>query len=211
MLFSKWGLFQWPSTYTALAQVELSSIPSAFHHSANTKRGPPTENRKKKALLFFDSIKHLLKLTWQQYFIRTRTLCCNFKNQLPICRETARCGTERAPRGWRAFDLVAFLSGCVRLVVFEISSCHVLCEKQPSQPCRAIDLDQSEQVLAIINKHCGPVFCDRKFKLKTPTTTRAQQLHNGEVVSRYGLPHSYLQCCFWWNTQLCFSCNFLTL
>lgn len=56
----------------------------------------------------------------------------------------------------------------MRLEVFEFSNSHVLCEKQPSQPCRAIDLDQSEQVLAIINKYCGPVFCDRKFKLKNP-------------------------------------------
>lgn len=93
----------------------------------------------------------------------------------------------------------------MRLAVFEISNSHVLCEKQLSQPCRAVDLDQSEQVLAIINNHCGPVFCDSKFKLKTPTTTRAQWLHNGEVVSRYGLPHSYLLRYFWRDARLCFS------
>lgn len=67
----------------------------------------------------------------------------------------------------------------VRLLVilewkFEISKWHVLCEKQPSHLCGAIDFDQSEQVWAIINNYCGPVFCDSRFKVKK-TTTRAQQ------------------------------------
>lgn len=134
-------------------------------------------------------------------------MCCDLKTRSPVCREKLDVEQKQLPEGWRAFDSVALWSGCVRLAVFEVSYSHVLCEKQPSQPRRAIDLDQSEQVLAIINNHCGPVFCDSKFKLKTPTTTRAQQLHNAEVVSRYGLPLSYLQWYFWRNTCLCFSFN----
>lgn len=51
---------------------------------------------------------------------------------------------------------------------FEISKWHVLCEKQPSHLCGAIDFDQSEQVWAIINNYCGPVFCDSRFKVKKP-------------------------------------------
>lgn len=58
-LFSKRGLIQWPSAHTVSAQVEPSSIPSAFHHSANTKTAAwevhqrITDKKKRKEKLAF--------------------------------------------------------------------------------------------------------------------------------------------------------------
>lgn len=109
-LFSKRGLIQWPSAHTASAQVEPSSIPSAFHHSANTKTAAwevhqrITDKKKRKEKLafpFFHSTKHLSKQTWQQRFIRGRTVCCNIEKK----KSSARMRCERAPRGRRAFWL----------------------------------------------------------------------------------------------------------
>lgn len=109
-LFSKRGLIQWPSAHTVSAQVEPSSIPSAFHHSANTKTAAwevhqrITDKKKRKEKLafpFFHSTKHLSKQTWQRRFIRGRTVCCNIEKK----KSSARMRCERAPRGRRAFWL----------------------------------------------------------------------------------------------------------
>lgn len=57
---------------------------------------------------------------------------------------------------------------------FEISKWRVMCERQSSHLCGAIDFDQSEQVWAIINNYCGPVSCERGFKLKNHNKSSAE-------------------------------------
>lgn len=165
LLFSKLMLFQWPSAHRAPAQVELSSIPSAFHHLANTKRS--TNGKPQKWVFKPPSCKTCsrdtrvtildLKLHWKH-------LKWQHKGEME--------SEEAASRLW-LFVMLEWK--------FEISKWRVLCEKQSSHLCGAIDFDQSEQVWAIINNYCGPVFCDSGFKLRKPQQELSRMLCTAEL------------------------------
>lgn len=131
-LFSKRGLIQWPSAHTTSAQVEPSSIPSAFHHSANTKTAAwevhqrITDKKKRKEKLafpFFHSTKHLSKQTWQRRFIRDRIATLKKKSHLP------GWDVRGLPEADVPFD---FQWMCATYTLFEISYCR--CNVWNSRP-----------------------------------------------------------------------------
>lgn len=115
-LFSKRGLIQWPSAHTASAQVEPSSIPSAFHHSANTKTAAwevhqrITDKKKRKEKLAFP-------------FFHPQNICRNrldsgalLETELQHWKKKVICQDEMWEGSQRPTCLLTF-SGCARLTL----------------------------------------------------------------------------------------------
>lgn len=138
-LFSKRGLFSVTfcthGVCPGRAEQHSIGLSSFGKHKDNGPRSPPpTENRhthekeKKNGLYSFShSVTHVLKC------------CLTTLNRLlqHNLHTGIGCETETA-----SLRLMCFWSECVRRrAAFEITNCHVLCEKQASQPCRAVDLD----------------------------------------------------------------------